>query len=67
MNSIHYEVRRGLAVITKRDDPAAALSFAEIHSHFPGQLQVYVVEHRERLLTDEPEITTARQIKRRAS
>lgn len=49
-----YEVRRGAHVETRRDDAKAALAFAEVHSHFPGQLKVYAVERREYLITEAP-------------
>lgn len=49
-----YEVRRGAAVITAKPDAAVALSFAALHSHFPGQLAVYAVERREYLIAEPP-------------
>lgn len=49
-----YEVRRGSAVITTKSDAAVALSFAALHSHFPGQLKVYAVVREEREITQPP-------------
>ena len=52
---IRYEVRRGSAVVTTRDDAKAALLFAEAHSFSPnGELKVYAVERREWEITEAP-------------
>jgi hypothetical protein len=69
---ISYEVRntRGVVVRTFGDAKMArSMGQGSLARHWLGQLDAYAVEtiRRERLLTDEPEITTARQIKRRAS
>lgn len=67
---ISYEARNTRGVVVRTfGDAASAIRWAKAHSHSLGQLDAFAVEiiRRERLLTDEPEITTARQIKRRAS
>lgn len=42
-----FEVRRGSAVVTRKDNADTAIAFAAVHSHFPGQLRVWCIEHRE--------------------
>lgn len=68
---ISYEVRNARTDRLVRTFGAAkdALAFATAHSEALGALQAYAVEtiRRERLLTAEPEITTARQRQRAAS
>ena len=51
---INYEIRRGKAVITTKDTAKDALTFAEAHAHFPGQLKVWGVDRREYEITEAP-------------
>jgi hypothetical protein len=74
VSALTYEVRNTRNVLIRTfGDAKAAINWAKAHSDVltgsKDGLAAYAVEtiRRERLLTDEPEITTARQIKRRAS
>lgn len=60
---ISYEVRNTRNVLVRTfGDAKSAIGWAKAHSHALGELNAYAVEtiRRERLLTAEPEITTAR-------
>jgi hypothetical protein len=49
-----YEIRRGAAVIATKPNAAVALAFADLNSHFPGQLKVYAVVREEYEITAPP-------------
>jgi hypothetical protein len=51
---ISYEIRRSAAVIATKPDASTALAFAELHSHFPGQLKVFAVIREEYEITEPP-------------